>query len=443
MARKTGLKVLHAMPGRVRLGVTGGDKTDTYLLSDQLDAIAQRLQQEAGIGNVSANAKTGSLTVNFDPATLSLSRLLERLQQWGVLASAALPSKQPKQDFSFLQSGDFWQEQVTTIIPIVAGLLVVRALKLQGLWTIPVYVIAASFTRKLMQQLERDLIVPLAVAETVGESNVKVSRSETKASQNGDSPPIKPEIIAASEPLQSDNDGHLGNAIAYNLAHAIPGRLRFHIDRVATDSEYARRLELLAQEDAWVTGVRINRKAASVTFTYAPGAAKDTQGARDRVAKLIHAAGAIAMPSVMSPFIPTPPPPTKEEEIDSSSTIADDAGEEAVSETPEVAEDLVAEDTSEGASAIADSPSEPKVSESTDDDSDNTESTAAEIEPPTESSDDESTTSNELTEEEPSILAPAVAKFYSRLRQCIAKIVNRLSLVEWFQVHPRDAPNGI
>ena len=444
MARKTGLKVLHAMPGRVRLGVTGGDKTDTYLLSDQLDAIAQRLQQEAGIGNVSANAKTGSLTVNFDPATLSLSRLLERLQQWGVLASAALPSKQPKQDFSFLQSGDFWQEQVTTIIPIVAGLLVVRALKLQGLWTIPVYVIAASFTRKLMQQLERDLIVPLAVAETVGESNVKVSRSETKASQNGDSPPIKPEIIAASEPLQSDNDGHLGNAIAsYRLAHAIPGRLRFHVDRVATDTEYARRLELLAQADPWITSLRINRKAASVTFTYAPGATKDTQGACDRVAKLIHAAGAIAMTRVMSPFIPTPPPPTKEEEIDSSSTIADDAGEEAVSETPEVAEDLVAEDTSEGASAIADSPSEPEVSESTDDDSDNTGSTAAEIEPPTESSDDESTTSNELTEEEPSILAPAVAKFYSRLRQCIATIVNRLSSFAWVQVHPRDAPNGI
>ena len=452
MALKTGLKVLHAMPGRVRLGVTGGDRTDTYLLSDQLDAIAQRLQQEAGIGNVSANAKTGSLTVNFDPATLSLSRLLERLQQWGVLASAALPSKQPKQDFSFLQSGDFWQEQVTTIIPIVAGLLVVRALKLQGLWTIPVYVIAASFTRKLMQQLERDLIVPVAVAETVGESKRKVSQSENKASQNGDSPPIEPEIIAASEPLQSDNDGHLGNAIAsYRLAHAIPGRLRFHIDRVATDTEYARRLELLAQEDAWVTGVRINRKAASVTFTYAPGATKDTQGAVARVAKLIQAAGAIATPSVMSPFTPTPSPPTKEEEIDSSPSMEEqDAGEEAV--LPEVTDDLVVEEIVEGESpirlgdslpGIADSPATPEVSEIADDDSNNTEITAAEIEPPTESSDDESTTSNELTEEEPSILAPAVAKFYSRLRQCIAKMVNRLSSVDWLQVHPRDAPNGI
>lgn len=83
MAQKTGLKVLHAMPGRVRLGVTGGSKTDAYLLSDQLDALAQRLQQQEGIRNVSANAKTGSLTVNFDQTTLSLSRLLERLQHWG------------------------------------------------------------------------------------------------------------------------------------------------------------------------------------------------------------------------------------------------------------------------------------------------------------------------------------------------------------------------
>ena len=447
MALKTGLKVLHAMPGRVRLGVTGGDRTDTYLLSDQLDAIAQRLQQEAGIRNVSANAKTGSLTVNFDPSTLSLSRLLECLQQWGVLASAALPSKQPKQDFSFLQSGDFWQEQLTTIIPIVAGLLIVRALKLQGLWTIPVYVIAASFTRKLMQQLERDLIVPVAVAETTGESKVKVSPSENKASKNGDSPSIGPEII----PLQFDNDGHLGNAIAYNLAHAIPGRLRFHVDRVAADSEYARRLELLAQEDPWVTSLKINRKAASVTFTYAAGAAKDTQGAIARVGKLIQAAGAIAVPGVMSPFTPTPPPPIKEEEIDSCPKLAEeDAGEEAVLPSPESTaaetggaqapttngeEDGGAQaPTTNG--AIAESPPTPEVSESTDDDGDITETTAAEVEPPTESS-------NELTEEEPSILAPAVAKFYSRLKQCIAKIVNRLSSVEWFQVHPRDAPNGI
>jgi hypothetical protein len=459
MALKSGLKVLHAMPGRVRLGVTGGEKTDAYLLSDQLDALAQRLQQQEGIRNVSANAKTGSLTVNFDPSTLSLSRLLQRLQQWGVLASAALPSQQPKQDFSFLQSGDFWQEQLNTIIPIVAGLLIVRALKLQGLWTIPVYVIAASFTRKLMQQVERDIIMPLAVGETKAESKVKVSQSENKVNQNGDEPAsIQPEIIPASQPLQSDNDGHLGNAIAYRLAHAIPGRLRFQVDRVATDTEYARRLELLAEADPWVTGLRINRKAASVTLTYAAGASKDTKGAVARGANLIQAAGEVAVPSLMAPFIPTPPPPTKAEEIDASSTLADpDAGEEAVLASPEstaaetggaLAPTTNGEEdggalapTTNG--AIADSHPRTEVSESTDDDRDITEATAAEVEPPTESSDNESTNSNELTEEEPSILAPAVAKFYSRLKQCIAKIVSRLSSVEWFQVHPRDAPNAI
>ncbi|HAZ45039.1 MAG TPA: hypothetical protein DDW76_26245 [Cyanobacteria bacterium UBA11369] len=104
---------------------------------------------------------------------------------------------------------------------------------------------------------------------------------------------------------------------------------------------------------------------------------------------------------------------------------------------------MVAPETSEGESAIADSPATPEVSENADDDGDITEITAAEIEPPTESSDNETTTSNELTEEEPSILAPAVAKFYSRLKQCIVKIVSRLSSVESFEAHPRDAPNGI
>lgn len=352
-----------------------------------------------------------------------------------------------------MQSGEFWQEQLTTIIPIVAGLLIVRALKLQGLWTIPVYVIAASFTRKLMQQMERDFVMPLAVAETTGESKLRVSQSENKASQNGEkSPSIQPDIIAASQPLQSDNNGDLGNAIAYRLAHAIPGRLRFHVDRIATDSQYARRLEQLAQEDAWVTSLRINRKAASVTFTYAPGANQDTKSAVARVANLIQAAGKVAVPSVMSPFTPASPPPTKPEEIDDSPSLEDqDAGKEALLNPPEVTEDLVAEETTEdgGAKApttnggSAESTPTLEVSESTNDDINNTETTAPEVEPPTESSDNETTTSNELTEEEPSILAPAVAKFYSRLRLCITKIVSRLSSAEWFESHPRDAPNGI
>jgi hypothetical protein len=64
---------------------------------------------------------------------------------------------------------------------------------------------------------------------------------------------------------------------ACSIAHAIPGRVRFHVPRIAKDSKYVQRLETLLKADSAVTGERINSAAASIVITYKSGAIPNSQ----------------------------------------------------------------------------------------------------------------------------------------------------------------------
>jgi hypothetical protein len=59
--------------------------------------------------------------------------------------------------------------------------------------------------------------------------------------------------------------------IAYSVVHAIPGRIRFNVARVARDRAYARRLERLLKTDSKVTSVRVNCDAASIAIAHKAG----------------------------------------------------------------------------------------------------------------------------------------------------------------------------
>ncbi|KAB8330506.1 hypothetical protein SD80_027940 [Scytonema tolypothrichoides VB-61278] len=72
-------------------------------------------------------------------------------------------------------------------------------------------------------------------------------------------------------PDKSDHKTKQPAKVAYSIAHAIPGRVRFRIPRIAKDSKYVQRLEALLKADALVTGKRVNSAAASIVITYKPG----------------------------------------------------------------------------------------------------------------------------------------------------------------------------
>lgn len=77
--------------------------------------------------------------------------------------------------------------------------------------------------------------------------------------------------------------------IAYSIAHAIPGRVRFRVPRIAKDPEYVRRLQALLETERWVTSERFNTTVASVVITYQSGVISDAQ-IRAHLASLIQSA---------------------------------------------------------------------------------------------------------------------------------------------------------
>ncbi|MDZ7952000.1 HMA2 domain-containing protein [Nostoc sp. DedQUE09] len=65
--------------------------------------------------------------------------------------------------------------------------------------------------------------------------------------------------------------------VAYSIAHAIPGRIRFRVPRIACDPKYVQRLETLLKSDSTVTSERVNSAARSVVITYKTGMMQNSQ----------------------------------------------------------------------------------------------------------------------------------------------------------------------
>ncbi len=86
-------------------------------------------------------------------------------------------------------------------------------------------------------------------------------------------------------------------SIAFSVVHAIPGRVRFHIPRIAADSHYVRRLTWLAESDAHVANVRVNPAAASLAVNYHRGTMTDAT-MQAHLAGIIHAARDAVLPEM-------------------------------------------------------------------------------------------------------------------------------------------------
>ncbi|MFB2975132.1 HMA2 domain-containing protein [Microseira sp. BLCC-F43] len=255
---ESGLEVVHAMPGRVRLRASGSSLLLADYWENRLEDFAQRLRQEEGVCNVNANIQTGSLVVTFDENTLSYSQMFAVLKKCGVAAATEFPDEEDG-------TNGFWLDstQLESVIPLIAGALITGGLGIGGLPAIPVYLLAAGTTRQLIEQFEE------------GE---KEEDAGTRG--RGDAGTIS----------------LVKQKIAFSVVHAVRGRIRFQVSRLFQDGIYASRLEKLAAADSNITSVRVNRAAASVTFTYDAKAVAETE-IRSRLVELIQRAGEAFKPT--------------------------------------------------------------------------------------------------------------------------------------------------
>lgn len=81
--------------------------------------------------------------------------------------------------------------------------------------------------------------------------------------------------------------------VLYEIVHAIPGRIRFSIPELTTDSDYADKVKALLESDSNVKNVRLNSKAASIVISYKSDSMSDDQ-IRAHIVNLIQTAPKVA-----------------------------------------------------------------------------------------------------------------------------------------------------
>ncbi|NEU72896.1 hypothetical protein PI95_010050 [Hassallia byssoidea VB512170] len=247
-----GLQIVHVTTGRVRLCTTDSS------LNSILDSIAQDLRCLDGVREVCVNEQTGSLIINFDEDKLSLPQILAKNSNFDIQPQAKSDSASNLDPFAAWKSLSFWKEQGISLIPMMTGLAVTRGLGIYGWVSIPVYMIAADATRGVIGYLgqlstsekNKNYHSSSAIKSDIKDES-KLSIQEEK-STNVDKPN---EVIAPAK-------------IDYSVVHAINGRIRLNVPKIAVDRAYGRRLERLVKSDAQVTSVRVNYDAASIAIAY-------------------------------------------------------------------------------------------------------------------------------------------------------------------------------
>lgn len=237
----TGMQVVHATNGRIRIKATDGS------LSNNIKAIAKQLKQYKGVKEVATNEQNLSMVVTFDENKLPLPKMLAILEQLNIPTAENAPLADP---FAPWKSLDFWKEQTVSFIPLMTGLAVTGGLGVSGLPAIPIYMITAEATRRVIDYLEPQLTGRDAVKES---ATTVVTTEECQ--------PVAPGEKITKTTIKSFE-------VTYSVVHEIPGRIRFHIPKIASDRAYAKRLERLLKTDALVSQLRMNCDAASLAISY-------------------------------------------------------------------------------------------------------------------------------------------------------------------------------
>ena len=137
-----------------------------------------------------------------------------------------------KDSFGEWKSLDFWKKQSLDLIPLLTGLAVTGRIGIHGLAAIPVWILTADATRRVIKSLE-------------------------------------PEFLSGGKiKTIPDIDKEDNTQIAYNVVHTIPGRIRFYVPLIAQSSAYTQRLETLLKAHNQITNVRVNTHASSIVIAY-------------------------------------------------------------------------------------------------------------------------------------------------------------------------------
>jgi Heavy metal associated domain 2 len=253
------LQIVHATAGRIRIRTTDG--SSIVLNSPSLKSLLSAISQ-VGVSEATWNKQTQSLVISFDPKLLSLAQMLAILGEFGIKGQSDEASESKPDVFAAWKSVEFWKEQGIDLIPLFTGLAVTSGLGISGLVSIPVYMVTANVARRAISHLQ-----PLLAQASLNDaSNVSVSTNNNRISLSSVQPSLSK--LENSSRIEAPTSSGIVEKVNYSVVHAIPGRIRFHVPRIAKDAAYGKRLERLIKQEADVTSVRVNSDAASIAIAY-------------------------------------------------------------------------------------------------------------------------------------------------------------------------------
>lgn len=255
------VEIIHATTGRVRIGVCEGSDNSA------LEEISESLRSSDGVKEVTIHQQTGSLVVKFDENKLSLPQMLALLKQMGIGMQTSQPGASQKDPFAAWKSIDFWKEQGISFIPLFAGLGVTGALGISGWVSIPVYIVTANATRRAIDYFELDTDEtkePPTISQRENKSAINRNTTQPSTTVQNKSTFVSSQTNEAKTSKIAEQPAK----IIYSVVHAIPGRIRFNVPKLAQDKAYARRLERMLKTDSEVKSVRLNCDAASIAISY-------------------------------------------------------------------------------------------------------------------------------------------------------------------------------
>jgi hypothetical protein len=138
-------------------------------------------------------------------------------------------------------SVQIWR-RLELFIPPLAGLAIIKGLRIQGWGALLAYLVADGGIRGVMEQ--------------VGSQVEPTEENEGNGSNQSEESYINPNLASL--------------AGVYQIVHQIPGRIRFKIPSLKTEPAGAEKLAQLVDLDERITRVRVNRDAASVVIYYRP-----------------------------------------------------------------------------------------------------------------------------------------------------------------------------
>ncbi|MBK4729482.1 hypothetical protein JJD41_06330 [Oxynema sp. CENA135] len=260
------IELVSAAPGRVRLRSRGIPAETTAR------AISERLRDCTSIREVVGNERTGSIIIRFEARELSACELLEEF----LPEVRKTPQPSPHQSAGAIASEIDWTDTYTRLkswIPPILGLVFTRTLRISGWPSLLSYLVFTAIAREALDYLE------------------------TEGDGDGETPEAPVRVPIASG--------------AYEVVHAIDGRIRLKIPQICEDPAYCDRLEAFATEEDWIDRLTLNRNTGSAIVAYNVGAIADNAVPR-RLHQLLERAAGIAPAQSSSPSDRngSSPPPT-------------------------------------------------------------------------------------------------------------------------------------